>query len=73
MTGKLKKQHILQKAHDTLIHAVLHIQDLVAANTKVQNTRVLVDTQHSTRGLEALYTAGVEEGSAVLARVGSGA
>jgi hypothetical protein len=49
---------LLQKTHETLIHAILHIQDLVAANTEVENTRVLVDAQHSARGLEALYAAG---------------
>lgn len=60
---------LLQKADETLIHAVLDIQDLVAANTKVEDTRVLVDAQHSARGLEALDTAGAEEGGGELARV----
>jgi hypothetical protein len=60
---------LLEKADKTLIHAILNIQDLVAANTEVENTRVLVDAQYSSRGLEALNTAGIRNSGGVLARV----
>lgn len=60
---------LLEKADETLVHAVLSIQDLVTPNTEVEDTRVFVDAQDSARGLEALCTDGAEDSGGVLARV----
>jgi hypothetical protein len=60
---------LLEGVDEALVDAILYVLNLVAANAKIENVRVLVDAEVSASGLEALHEIGSQKCSGVLARI----